>query len=134
MIKGFTCGAFDLVHAGHALMFAECKDYCDYLIVGLQIDPSLDRADKKKPIMDVLERRILLSSNKYIDKVIEYGTEKDLYRYLHENPDKIDIRIIGADWKCKDFTGCDLPMKYVFNTRNHNFSTSELRMRIKNAN
>ncbi len=130
MKKGFTCGAFDLCHAGHVLMFKECKDVCDYLIVGLHSDPSLDRPDKNKPIMSLEERLIILNGIKYIDEVVVYDTEADLYKLLKENKLGINIRILGADWKGKHFTGHDLPVENYFNTRDHGYSTSELRRRI----
>lgn len=130
MTRGFTCGAFDLCHAGHVLMFKECKEYCDYLIVGLQTDPSLDRPDKNKPILSLEERRIMLEGIKYIDEVITYEREADLYNLLKENKLAIDVRIVGADWKGKPFTGHDLPMKVVFNTRDHGYSTSDIRKRV----
>src|SRR6185369_1782269 len=102
---GFTCGAFDLCHAGHMLMFKECKEVCDYLIVGLHDDPSLDRSSKNKPIMSIKERRIVLEGIKYIDEIVEYKTEAELHEYLSKNAKRIGVRIIGADWKGKPFTG-----------------------------
>lgn len=134
MKKGFTCGAYDLCHAGHMMMFKECKEYCDYLIVGLQTDPSIDRPDtKNKPVMSLAERQIMLEGIKYIDEIILYETEADLYKLLSENPHSIDVRIIGADWQGKEYTGHDLPMRVVFNSRNHGYSTSELRRRVHAA-
>ena len=130
---GFTCGAFDLCHAGHVLMFKECKEYCDYLIVGLHTDPTLDRPEKNKPIQSLEERRIQLEGLKYIDKVITYDTENDLYQILKENPHNITVRIIGADWKGKPFTGHDLPLETIFNTRDHGYSSSDLRRRVEEA-
>ena len=130
MKKGFTCGTFDLCHAGHILVFKECKKVCDYLIVGLQSDPSIDRPEKNKPIMSVEERRIILEGIKYIDKVVVYKTEADLYSLLKENKLGVDVRIIGADWKGKKYTGYDLPIEVYFNTRDHGFSTSSLRKRV----
>jgi glycerol-3-phosphate cytidylyltransferase len=131
MIVGFTCGAFDLLHAGHALMLRECKDHCDYLIVGLQKDPSVDRKNKNKPVQDYEERDIMIKSIKWIDKVVHYDTEYDLYRMLKDlNP---DVRIVGADWKGKNFTGHDLPIKVIFNSRDHGYSTSSLRERVYQA-
>lgn len=130
MKRGFTCGAFDLCHAGHVLMFEECKKHCDYLIVGLHTDPSLDRKEKNKPVQSLEERMIQLRGNRHIDEVILYDTEADLYRLLKENPHRIDVRIIGADWKGKPFTGHDLPLEVVFNSRDHGYSTSDLRKRI----
>lgn len=130
MIKGFTCGAFDLLHYGHLLMLKEVREQCDFLIVGLQIDPSIDRPDKNKPIETVEERKIRLEGCKYIDEIITYNTEEDLYNLLKEL--KPDIRFVGADWKGKHFTGDDLSIKIIFNTRNHNYSSSNLRKRILN--
>ncbi len=128
MIVGFTCGAFDLCHAGHILMFKECKEQCDYLVIGLQTDPSIDRVDKNKPIQSYEERLIQVEAIKYIDKIFKYDTEEDLYNYLKNTPP--DIRFLGEDWKGKPFTGHDLPVKNVFNSRTHNYSSSELRGRI----
>jgi len=128
LVRGFTCGAFDLTHAGHYLMFEEVKKKCDYLIVGLQTDPSIDRKNKNKPIQTVKERRIQLGACKYIDKIIMYKTEKDLVELLEKI--KPDIRFLGSDWKGKNFTGKDLPIKIIFNNRNHNYSTSNLRKKI----
>lgn len=121
----------DLVHAGHCLMFKECKEKCDYFIVGLHVDPSIERKNKNKPIMSLEERLIILSSNKYVDYIIVYDTEEDLLYLLNEL--KPQIRFIGEDWKGKKFTGHDLPIKIVYNKREHNYSTTELRQRIKNA-
>jgi len=131
MIKGFTCGTMDLLHAGHILMLKECKEQCDYLIVGLQTDPTLDRPEKNKPIETIEERKIRLEGCKYVDEIIIYDTEADLYQLLQKlKPDK---RFVGADYKNKHFTGDDLPIHIVYNSRNHNFSSSNLRTRIENA-
>ncbi len=127
---GVTVGAFDLCHAGHILMFKEAREVCDYLIVGLHTDPSIDRPEKNKPIMSVEERRIILEGIKYIDELFEYDTETQLYDILKENKYGFDTRIIGADWKGKPYTGHDLPLEIYFNTRDHGFSTTELRRRI----
>lgn len=129
-IVGFTCGSFDLLHPGHIQMFKEAKEQCDYLIVGLQTDPTLDRSNKNKPIQTIEERIIMLSAIKYISKIIVYTTEESLYKLLTKI--KPDVRVIGNDWKCKEYTGHDLPIKMFFNSRNHNWSTSELRKRILN--
>ncbi|MBP6949020.1 MAG: adenylyltransferase/cytidyltransferase family protein [Candidatus Pacebacteria bacterium] len=130
---GFTCGAFDLCHAGHMLMFKECKEYCDFLIVGLHTDPSIDRPEKNKPVQSVEERMIQLEAIKYIDKIITYTTEKELYALLSENPHNIDMRIIGSDWKGKLYTGHDLPLTVLFNSRSHPYSSSNLRRRVVEA-
>lgn len=131
MKKGFTCGALDLLHAGHLLMLKECRDQCDYLIVGLHTDPTLDRPWKNKPIETVEERKIRLEGCKYVDEIVLYDTEADLVNLLKEL--KPDVRFVGADWKDKHFTGDDLDIKVIFNPRDHDFSSSNLRMRIKNA-
>jgi glycerol-3-phosphate cytidylyltransferase len=134
MKKGFTAGAFDLCHAGHFLMFEEARQQCDYLIVGLHTDPTLDRPDtKNKPIMSVEERMIILKGIKYIDEVVTYETEADLYNLLKENKLGINVRVLGVEYKDKPFTGHDLPMEVYFNTRGHNFSTTELRNRVYEA-
>lgn len=130
---GVTVGAFDLCHAGHILMFAEAKEVCEYLVVGLHTDPSIDRPEKNKPIMSVEERRIILGAIKYIDELFEYDTEAQLHDILKKNEQGFDIRIIGADWKGKPYTGHDLPLEMYFNTRDHGFSTTELRRRIYEA-
>jgi glycerol-3-phosphate cytidylyltransferase len=136
MKRGFTCSAFDLLHAGHMLMLKEAKEQCDYLIVGLQDDPSTTdpsyRGKKKnRPIMSLEERRIMLEGTRYIDEIVLYNTEEDLYELLKKL--KPDVRIIGADWKGKEFTGSDLPIPVFFNSRNHNYSTTELRQRVAKA-
>lgn len=129
MTKGFTCGAFDLLHAGHLLMLKEVREQCDFLVVGLQSDPSIDRPDKHKPIETLEERKIRLEACRYVDQIMIYNTEADLYELLKEL--KPDVRFLGADWEGKHFTGDDLPIKIIFNTRGHNLSSSNLRERIK---
>ena len=123
---GFTCGAFDLLHAGHVVMFKEAKDNCDYLIVGLQTDPSIDRRNKNQPIQSIYERYVQLKAVKYIDKVIPYDTEKSLLDLL--NSTYIDIRFIGEDYTDKPFTGKGMH-EVFYTSRKHSFSTSELRSR-----
>ena len=132
---GFTCGAFDLLHAGHVLMLKECKDYCDYLVVGVQSDPSIDRIDKNLPVMTYRERILMVSAVTWVDEIVLYDTEEDLYNLLRSryNAGLLDIRIIGADWEGKAFTGHDLEMEVAFNSRNHNYSTSDLRKRVYDA-
>ena len=127
---GITVGAFDLCHAGHVLMFKEAKTVCEHFIVGLHSDPSLDRADKNKPIMSLEERKIILEGIRYIDEIFVYYTEAELYEILKKNELGIDIRIIGTDWKGKPYTGHDLPIEMYFNTRDHGYSTTDLRRRI----
>jgi len=130
-IVGITFGSFDLCHYGHALMFEECKEYCDYLIVGVQSDPSIDRPEKNKPVQSLEERVGIVSSLKFVDEVVTYDTEADLVKVLKNI--QPDVRILGADHKGKPFTGHELPIKYIFNTRDHGYSTSELRKRVFEA-
>jgi glycerol-3-phosphate cytidylyltransferase len=131
---GFTAGAFDLCHAGHMLMFEEAKTVCDYLIVALHSDPALDRPNtKNRPIMSIEERQIILKGIKYIDEIIVYHTEADLLALLTENRLGIDIRILGTEYREKPFTGKDLPMPVYFNSRDHGYSTTELRKRVYDA-
>lgn len=122
---GFTCSSFDILHAGHITMLQEAKSICDHLIVGLQVDPSMDRPEKRKPIQSLTERQIQLNAIKYVDEIIVYYTEKELKQILKSLP--IDVRIIGADYINKDFTGSDLKIDVYYNRRNHNWSSSRLR-------
>ena len=127
-IVGITFGSFDLCHYGHVLMFEECKQYCDYLIVGVQSDPSIDRSEKNSPVQSHKERLGLVGSIKFVDEVRSYTTESSLINLLKEiNP---DVRILGADHKNKKFTGDELDIKCIFNSRDHGYSTSELRKRV----
>jgi glycerol-3-phosphate cytidylyltransferase len=130
---GFTASAFDLLHAGHILMLAEAKEQCDYLIVGLHTDPTIDRPDtKNKPIQSVFERFTQLQAVKFIDEIVPYDTEADLLAILQSY--KIHLRIIGEDYKDKPFTGKELPIPVYYNSRKHNLSTTELRNRIAEKN
>ena len=129
---GFTCSTFDLLHAGHILMLAECKQVCDYLIVGVQSDPTIDRpGTKNKPVQSIVERYVQLSAVKFVDEIIIYNTEKDLEDMLMFLP--LAVRIIGEEYKDKEFTGkkiCeDRGIKIWYNSRTHRFSSSELRQR-----
>ena len=132
MKVGFTCSAFDLLHAGHIQMLREAKEQCDYLICGLQIDPSLDRAEKNAPIQTVVERYTQLKAVSYVDEIIPYLTENDLCDILAMY--HIDIRVLGDEYKEKDFTGKDICKKrgiqLYFNKRDHRFSSSDLRRRV----
>jgi glycerol-3-phosphate cytidylyltransferase len=135
-IVGFTASAFDLLHAGHVSMLRDAKEQCDYLICALQIDPSLDRAEKNKPIQTVVERYAQLSAVKYVDEIIPYLTENDLEDILSMY--QIDVRILGEEYRDKDFTGKDICRKrgiqLYFNKRDHRFSSSDLRNRVKDRN
>lgn len=133
MIKGITFGAFDLVHAGHVSLFKECSENCDKLIVGLHVDPNNERKDKNVPIQSIFERYVQLKSNRYIDEIIPYEHEDEIIRILiYTNP---QIRFLGDDYEYKDFTGkeyCvdkEIILHYV--SRDHGYSTSELRKRIE---
>lgn len=128
----FTCSTFDLLHAGHILMLAECKQICDYLIVGLQTDPTIDRPNtKNKPVQSIVERYVQLSAVKYVDEIIVYDTEKDLEDMLAFLP--ITMRICGEEYKDKHLTGKDIcdnrGIRTHYNSRTHRFSSSELRQR-----
>jgi glycerol-3-phosphate cytidylyltransferase len=129
MKVGFTCSTFDLFHAGHVMMLKEARTQCDYLIVGLQIDPTIDRPGiKNKPVQSVLERFIQVQACKFVDEIIPYATEKELMDILTSYP--IDVRIIGEEYRDKQFTGFNLPIAVYFNSRQHSFSTTELRQRV----
>ena len=132
---GFTCSTFDLLHAGHVVMLEEAKRHCDYLIVGLQTDPTIDRPDKNAPIQSVVERQIQLAAVKYVDEIVMYATERDLEDLLLTLP--INVRIIGEEYKTKPFTGkeiCkDRGIKMVYNKRDHSFSSTSLRKRVVNG-
>ena len=129
MRVGFTCSTFDLFHAGHVMMLKEAKTQCDHLIVGLQMDPTIDRpTTKNKPLQTVLERFIQVQACKYVDEIIPYATEKELMDILTSYP--IDVRIVGEEYRDKQFTGYQLPMSVYFNSRQHSFSTTELRQRL----
>jgi glycerol-3-phosphate cytidylyltransferase len=128
-IIGFTAGAFDLLHAGHCAMLAEAKANCNFLIVGIQTDPTIDRKEKNKPVQSIFERWVQLTQNKSVDLVIPYETESDLIDLLLTL--KPDIRFVGEDYINKDFTGKDLKdIKIIYNSRQHSFSSSDLRKRV----
>ena len=125
---GFTCGAFDLLHAGHIVMLQEAKSNCDYLIVGLQTDPSIDRNEKNKPIQSVYERYVQLDAVKYVDEIIPYDTEQSLLDLLQSQ--KIDIRFVGEEYRESKLTGRDL-VELHYTSRRHSFSSTNLRKRVK---
>ncbi len=132
MKVGITFSAFDLLHAGHIKMLEEAKRHCDYLIVGLQTDPSLDRPEKNKPVQTVIERYIQLKAVKFVDEIIPYNTEQDLLDILEAF--HIDVRILGEEYKDKDFTGreyCERKgIELYYNSRDHRFSSSGLRRHV----
>ena len=133
---GITFSTFDLLHAGHIAMLAESKNHCDYLICGIQTDPTIDRPDSKNPpVQSIVERQIQLSAVRYVDETVVYQTEKDLEDILLTLP--IDVRILGIEYAEKDFTGrniCfDRGIELIFNQRDHSFSSSNLRKRVAHA-
>ena len=136
MKVGFTCSTFDLLHPGHVMMLREANAQCDYLICGLQVDPTFDRKEKNSPIQSIVERQAQLSAIKYVDEVIIYCTEADLIDIINMYP--IDVRILGEEYRQKDFTGKDecrnRGIDLYFNKRDHRFSSSDLRKRVCDDN
>jgi len=133
---GITFSTFDMLHAGHIAMLSEAKNHCDYLIAGLQTDPTIDRPEtKNRPIQSVVERQIQLAACRYVDEVVVYQTEQDLVDLLLILP--LDIRILGVEYADKNFSGrdeCyDRGIEIVFNGRDHSFSSSSLRKRVAHA-
>ena len=126
---GFSCSTFDLLHAGHIVMLEEAKRHCDHLIVGLQNDPTLDRPEKNKPVQSIVERQLQLAAVKYVDEIIVYNTEADLVDILLSLP--IDVRVIGEEYRDIEFTGKELPIEIIYNSRKHSFSSTTLRNRVK---
>jgi glycerol-3-phosphate cytidylyltransferase len=135
MKVGITFSTFDLFHAGHVKMLEEAKRQCDYLIVGLQLDPSINRPEKNAPSQSIIERYIQLKGSKHIDEIVPYVTEQDLEDILKSF--KIDLRIIGEEYKEKNFTGKDYcrekEIEIYYNSRDHRFSSSGLRKHVKKA-
>ena len=132
---GVTCSTFDLFHAGHVIMLEEAKRQCDYLIAAIQVDPTLDRQTKNKPVQSIIERQIQVSACKHVDEIIVYSTEKELEDIFMALP--IDVRILGEEYKDTEYTGKDICMKrgieLYFNKRDHFFSSSDLRQRVFDA-
>jgi glycerol-3-phosphate cytidylyltransferase len=132
MKTGIVTSTFDLLHAGHIMMIREAKEQCNYLIAALQVDPSIDRPEKNKPVQTLVERHVQLSAVKYIDEIVCYQTEKDLEDILEMF--QLDIRILGDEYKNKDFTGREIckrrDIELYFNKRDHRFSSSDLRKRV----
>ena len=135
MNTGITFSSFDLFHSGHVAMLKEAKANCDFLIVGLQTDPTIDRPEKNKPIQSVFERYVQLKGCKYIDQIIPYATEQDIIDILLTY--QINTRFIGEEYRSKEYTGKELcvdkGIEIYYNKRQHSFSTSELRKRINQA-
>ena len=129
---GITFSTFDLLHAGHVAMLREAKTVCDYLICGLQVDPSLDRPEKNKPVQTLVERYVQLSGVKYVDEIVCYQSEADVVDILEMF--NINVKIMGSEYRDKDFTGKDVcerkGIQLYFNNRAHRFSPSDLRKRV----
>ena len=133
---GITFSTFDMLHAGHVAMLSEARNHCDYLICGLQTDPTIDRPDtKNKPIQSIVERQIQLAACRYVDEVVVYQTEQDLIDLLLILP--LDVRILGTEYEDKNFTGrnegAGRGVQVIFNQRDHSFSSSSLRKRVAEA-
>ena len=133
---GITCSTFDLFHAGHVIMLEEAKRQCDHLIAAIQVDPTLDRpGTKNKPVQSIIERQIQVAACKHVDEIIIYSTEKELEDIFMALP--IDVRIMGEEYKDKDYTGkliCEKrKIEIYFNKRDHFFSSSDLRLRVYEA-
>lgn len=133
---GITFSTFDMLHAGHIAMLSEAKNHCDYLIAGLQTDPTIDRPDtKNRPVQSIVERQIQLAACRYVDEVVVYATEQDLRDLLLILP--VDVRILGVEYRDTDFSGREECVKrdieIVFNGRDHSFSSSSLRKRVAQA-
>jgi glycerol-3-phosphate cytidylyltransferase len=133
---GITFSTFDMLHAGHIAMLSEAKNHCDYLIAGLQTDPTIDRPEtKNKPVQSIVERQIQLAACRYVDEVVVYQTEQDLVDLLLILP--LDVRILGVEYEGKPFTGDDAcyerDIELIFNSRDHSFSSSSLRKRVADA-
>jgi glycerol-3-phosphate cytidylyltransferase len=133
---GITFSTFDLLHAGHIAMLAEAKNHCDYLICGLQTDPTIDRPDtKNKPVQSIVERQLTLGACRYVDEIVVYSTEQDLIDLILTLP--LDVRILGVEYEDTNFTGrnegAGRAIQHVFNKRDHSFSSSSLRKRIADA-
>ncbi len=130
---GITCSTFDLLHAGHIVMLEEAKRHCDYLVAALQVDPTQDRDSKNKPIQTVVERQIQLAAVRFVDEIVVYYTEKELEDIFLTLP--INVRIIGEEYKDKDFTAKKICYKrkieIIYNKRDHSFSSTDLRKRTK---
>jgi glycerol-3-phosphate cytidylyltransferase len=128
---GFLAGCFDLIHPGYIKMFEDAKSVCDHLIVAIQDDPTIDRPNshKQKPVQTLSERTIVLSSIKWIDRIVFYQTEKDLYQLLTELD--IDVRILGSDYVNRTYTGDDLGIDIHFHNRDHSWSSTDLKNRIR---
>jgi len=128
---GFLAGSFDVIHPGYIRMFEDAKRVCNYLIVALQADPTVDRPKKNRPVQTLEERKMILSAIKYVDEIKTYTTEKELYNLLKDT--EIDVRILGTDYLDKPYNGCDLSIPVYFHSRDHNWSSTRLKTLIKES-
>jgi glycerol-3-phosphate cytidylyltransferase len=128
MKTGFLAGNFDVIHPGYILMFQDCKEVCDHLIVGLHIDPSIERPEKMSPILSVEERTSILLELRSVDEVVTYNTEAELVQLLEEL--KPDVRVLGTDYKDRSFTGDHLNIPIHYHERNHEWSTTRFKKEI----
>lgn len=129
-VIGFTCGSYDLLHAGHVMALKWAYHNCTRLIAGLQLDPSIDRSGKNRPVQTLEERYIQLNACRYVHEIWMYSTEAELYEFLRKNERGIAVRFLGEDWRDKPYTGYDLGMSVMFSPRKHSYSSSSLRERI----
>ena len=127
--RGIICGSFDVIHPGYIHLFKDAKSVCHELIIALQSDPTIDRPEKIKPTQSVEDRELILRALRYVDDVVQYTTEADLYILLQS--DLYDVRILGTDYKNKDYTGKDLNRSVYFHSRDHGYSTTRFKTRIK---
>lgn len=131
LVVGFTASTFDLLTAGHSLMLEEAKNQCNFLVIGLETDPTHDRPEKNKPVQSIFERYVQIASIRFVDYVVPFDDENDLLTLIKcLNP---DVRIVGEEYRDKDFTGKNLPIKLWYNSRRHDFSSTELRKRVVKA-
>jgi glycerol-3-phosphate cytidylyltransferase len=127
--RGLICGSFDVIHPGYIHLFKDAKSVCKKLVIALQSDPTVDRPEKIKPSQTIEDRELILRSIKYIDDVVHYTTESELYNLL--KTDIYDVRILGTDYMNKDYTGKDLNKPEYFHSRNHGYSTTQFKKNIK---
>jgi len=126
--KGLIAGSFDLIHPGYIWMFKDAKTVCDYLILALQGDPTIDRPHKCKPVQSLEYRIEIMGSIKYIDQIVTYNTEKELLNLLLTT--EHDVRILGSDYKDKFFTGCTIDKPIYYHSREHSYSLTDLKEKI----
>ena len=126
--SGIICGSFDLIHPGYVRMFKESKSVCKKLIVALQDDPTIDRPEKCKPVQSLESRMEILQAIRYVDQIVLYNTEAELYELLRKTD--YEVRILGSDYSSRDYTGSDLLKPVYYHERNHGYSTTALKEKI----